>query len=118
MEEGPRPVDLFQVTCGQQVEKAWLKPRLYPLLPMASMGLLRHQVGTHRGWPRSPRAVCFPLSLPMHRHHWQLIHSCLPGKVPYPKTLSLGQARMVGHLMFMKILRGSSPKLVFSSASN
>lgn len=70
MGEGPRPVDLFQVTCGQQVEKAWLKPRLHPLLPMASMGLLRHQVGTHRGWPRSPRAVCLPLSLPMHRHHW------------------------------------------------
>lgn len=48
----------------------------------------------------------------------QVTCSCLPGKVPHPKTLSLGQARMVGHLMFMKILRGSSPKLVFSSVSN
>lgn len=62
MGEGPRAVDLFQVTRGQQVatvpgkrvEKAWLKPRFYPLLPVASMGLLRHQVGTHRRWPRSP----------------------------------------------------------------
>lgn len=56
MREGPRAVDLFHVTCGQQVvtvpgrwvEAAWLKPRFYPLLPVASMGLLRLQVGTQR----------------------------------------------------------------------